>query len=604
MSADAAGFAAAATDALAEGFGRALATWARRLGADDAAQRLAATAGAAVSRATSAGHVCLRLDELERSVPGAAAAALRASTVVGTAAEPGTMPLVLDDEGRLYLHRYFAYERRLAQRLVRAARAPARPIDPAATALLRRLFAANASPGHAEVDWQAIAVALALRQRLVVVSGGPGTGKTTTVVNLLACLIAQDPQCRIALAAPTGKAAARMSEAIRQRAAALPTDIAAKLPADAATVHRLLGARPDGGVAHHRGNPLALDALVVDEASMLDLALATRLLDAVPDDARVVLIGDKDQLAAVESGAVFAEIGSGRGLSPACREALAAACGIDPALVPSADPGPIADAVVWFDRNYRFGADSGIGRLAADINAGRAADALAWLGAGTEASLRWLDDAGPQPGAELWRCVAEGYAPYLDAVRRDPQDRGAIAAAFDRFRVLCALRDGARGVDAINQRAARHARELLAGGGAASPWFVGRPVMVLRNDPVNRLFNGDIGIALPGPGGELRVWFADRDGGFRPIAPLQLPAHETAFATTVHKAQGSEFDQVLVVLPQRASPVATRELLYTAVTRAKSRVTLAAGADILRAAIESPTRRHSGLVARLREAAG
>jgi exodeoxyribonuclease V alpha subunit len=211
--------------------------------------------------------------------------------------------------------------------------------------------------------------------------------------------------------------------------------------------------------------------------------------------------------------------------------------------------------------------------------------------------------------AATFECLAAGYAPFLAAVRRDPSDRAGITAAFNGFRALCALRDGPRGVDGINAWAERHAREVLGsnaappGGHGRSPWYVGRPVIVLRNDAVLKLFNGDIGIALPDDHGELMVHFPAADGGLRAVAPVRLPEHRSAFALTVHKAQGSEFDAVLVVLPQRRSPVATRELLYTALTRAKQRVTLAGSAEVLGAAIGTPTQRHSGLLARLAEAA-
>jgi exodeoxyribonuclease V alpha subunit len=625
-----AGRAASPTPAerLAAGFAAQVAGWAARLGADAATQRLAAQAAAAVSLATGEGHVCLALADLARNAAvgldaAACRAGLLASGVVGTPQAPGALPLILDGDGRLYLHRYFDYERRLAARLMRATApapaadaptAPAAP-DPAARQLLQRLFQANEAALAGRVDWQKIAAALALHGRLTVISGGPGTGKTTTVVNLLACLLAQDPDCRIALAAPTGKAAARMTEAIRQRAAHLPAALRERLPTESSTVHRLLGVTPAaGGFVHHAGHRLAIDVLVVDEASMLDLALATRLLEAVPDGARIVLLGDKDQLSAVESGAVFAELSADPGLGPACRAALADACGVAPALIEppaAARASPLQDAVVWFTQNFRFAADSGIGRLAADVNAARAADAIAWLKRGADPSIDWLDEAGAQPGDAALARLFAGHAGYLAAVLNDPGDRAGISAAFGRFSALCAVRDGPRGMVAVNDLLTRHARALLApvqpavqaaGSDPRSPWYVGRPVMVLRNDHVLKLFNGDVGIALPDEQGTLRVAFPDAAGGWRWVAPVRMPAHQTAFAMTVHKAQGSEFDEVLVLLPQRRSPVLTRELLYTAVTRARQRVTLVGSAEVVEAAIRSATRRRSGLLARLREA--
>ncbi|MDO9073023.1 MAG: exodeoxyribonuclease V subunit alpha [Rubrivivax sp.] len=611
---------ASPAERLAAGFAAHVGGWARRLGADDRTQRTAGQAAAALSLATSAGHVCLSLQELAGGTAiGMDSATLRATLisagVVGTPEEPGAMPMILDEEGRLYLHRYFDYERRLAARLVRATSAMSMApfeVQVEARQLLDELFAGNEAALHGRVDWQKIAAALALRGRLTVISGGPGTGKTTTVVNLLACLVARDPDCRIALAAPTGKAAARMTEAIRQRALHLPEALQARLPIESSTVHRLLGVTPaGGGFVHHAVHPLAIDVLVVDEASMLDLALATRLLEAVPDSARIILLGDKDQLSAVESGAVFAELSADPGLTAACRGTLGALCGLDPGRLDTPEPArqsPLKDAVVWFTQNFRFATDSGIGRLAADINGARAMDAVAWLRSGADGAIRWLDEGGAQPGDAATAQLLHGYAAYLEAVLRDPRDQARITAAFGGFRALCAVREGPRGMLALNERMTRHARDVLAPledvstRDGLSNWFVGRPVMVLRNDHVLKLFNGDIGITLPDQNGTLVVVFPDASGGFRCVAPVRMPEHQTAFAMTVHKAQGSEFDEVLVLLPQQRSPVLTRELLYTAVTRARQRVTLVCSAEVLAATILSPTRRHSGLLARLRDA--
>jgi exodeoxyribonuclease V alpha subunit len=601
---------------LAEGFAQHVEQWARDHQCDGDIVRVVRQAAFELSLATGEGHVCLSLADLgAASTPTPDIASLRqallTSGMVGTPESPGALPMILDADDRLYLHRYFDYERRLARRLMRAVGTPPAAVDAATRARLNELFQANAARLGDGVDWQKVAAALALLRRLTIISGGPGTGKTTTVVNLLACLIEQNPDCRIALAAPTGKAAARMTEAIRQRAAHLPPALRERLPAESFTVHRLLGVTPGaGGFVHHAGNPLAIDALVVDEASMLDLALATKLFEAVPDTARIILLGDKDQLAAVESGAVFSELGADPTLRDDCRRDLAGLCGLDAArlLAPAPTrPTALHDAVVWFTQNFRFAADSGIGRFAADINGARATDALNWLRAGADDSVCWLDDAAAAPAAPTLQRLLGGFASYLETVRRDPADCAAITRAFGTFRVLCAVRDGPRGVNALNERVTRHAREVLAslpavhGLDAASPWYPGRPVMVLRNDYVLKLFNGDIGIALPGADGALMVYFPDAVGGFRALPPLRLPLHQTAFAMTVHKSQGSEFDEVLVMLPDRHSRVVTRELLYTAVTRARERVAVCTSAEVLAATIQSPTRRHSGLLARLAE---
>lgn len=602
--------------ALADGLAHHARRWARAQGADEATAQHAAQAARALSLATTDGHVCLTLDQLRASLlegPVDWRTRLLASGIVGTPAAPGACPLLLDDEDRLYLQRDFQLERRLAARITAALAAPPQTLP------------AGVSPAWRDgaLDAAAVAAAMALRGRLTIVSGGPGTGKTTAVVRLLALLLAADPGCRIALAAPTGKAAARMAEAIRQRAADLPPALRALLPSEASTLHRLLGVSPAArggpgeGFLHHAGRPLPIDVLVIDEASMLDLALATRVFEAVPPEARIVLLGDQDQLAAVESGAVFAELSADPGLSPAGLAELAAACAVPAeALAP---PSPrhatgLRDAVVWFRRNHRFAPDSGIGRLAREINAGEAARALEWL-AGQPADARpghtvhWLQDSAEHPGRDTAAHMAAGYAAYLDGVRAHAQgqaDAAEVLRGFDRYRVLCALRAGPRGVNTWNQRLSRWARDQLSPGldtAPRSPWYPGRPVMVLRNDPVLRLFNGDIGIALPArAGGGFELWFADAHEGLRAVAPLRLPEHDSAWAMTVHQSQGSEFQSLSVLLPAQVNRVLSRELLYTAVTRAREQVTLVGSAAVLGAAIATPTERQSGLASRLREA--
>lgn len=362
---------------------------------------------------------------------------------------------------------------------------------------------------------------------------------------------------------------------------------------------------------------------------MLDLALAARLAEALPPQAQLVLLGDKDQLAAVEAGAVFAELSAQRSFSAPMRAHLA---GIDAAVdAPAAQQGdaeeagapqeaagnvaePLADCVVWLTESHRFRADSGIGRLAADIRAGRGEAALAWLAAGADESVRWIEDVTARPGTGTLACMEAGYAPYFALLRTGlcggaaapasagPVDVAAAMQAFERFRVLVAVREGSRGLAALNAHAEARLRAaigLAPERSAAGRWYPGRPLIVLANDYRLGLFNGDVGLCLPDAQGVLRVFFPTPGGGFRAIPPLRLPAHDTAFALTVHKSQGSEFDEVLLVLPAQPLRLLTRELIYTGVTRAAKRVAIAAPGEVFVAGCRARTLRASGLRARM-----
>ncbi len=575
---------------------RALVDSLRRL--DPAAPEAVLAAAALCAEALGEGDVCLLLErragrrpwpEHAFVLPSLAdwRAQLQACALVG--APGGFAPLILDGE-RLYLARYHAYETQLAAQLLRRA-ADVPEVDEAALGeSLARLFAFNAGTLP---DWQRLAAAQAVRRSLSVISGGPGTGKTTTVVRLLAALLEQPGGAHLAigLAAPTGKAAARMAEAIRTAKAALPVGeaIKAALPEEARTLHRLLGSRGDTPrVRHDAARPLALDVLVVDEASMVDLALMAKLVDALPPHARLILLGDKDQLAAVEAGAVFAELCEGRGFDAQAVADLRRITG--QAVAVEAPRSKLGDAVVLLTHSHRFAGDSGIGELARRINAGDAAGTLSLLRE-SRADLHWQDQ--PSPAALLER-LDQAYRPYLQAARSG--DPAQAFAAFSAFRALTAQREGPWGVTGINEALETRIKRRLSLP-ERERWYPGRAVMVRQNDYALGLFNGDIGLCLHGEFG-LRVYFEGEDG-YRAFAPARLPSHDSAFAMTVHKSQGSEFGEVLLALPELPSPLLTRALFYTGITRAKHRVDIWGLPARLLDAVETRAERAAGLARRL-----
>jgi exodeoxyribonuclease V alpha subunit len=522
-------------------------------------------------------------------------------------------PLVLDDS-RLYLRRYWRDETLVATCVrARAQQRRAVDIDQAHT-WLEALFGtqrAGESP-----DWQRIACAVALRGSFAVITGGPGTGKTYTVARLLALLFATAPDAarqRIALAAPTGKAAARLKQAIDKALGELAERVGGALPlreltgrmGAARTLHSLLGARPDTrSFAHHRGNPLDVDVLIVDEASMVHLEMMASLLDALPEGSTLILLGDKDQLASVEAGAVLGDL---------CHDAQAGrydAATLDYVRAASGEAipdhyagagGPLAQQTVMLRHSRRFGGP--IGKLALAVNAGDVDGAAAALRAPEAAGvLRWIDHAHQHHVIQL---ALDGYRPYLELLRagsggadspggHDDWVR-AVLQRFEAFRVLCAVREGEWGVEGLND--AIEQRLAHAGLIARGDWYVGRPVMVTRNDYPTKTFNGDIGLALTDPArpGSLRVWFLEGDN-VRSVLATRLRHVETAYAMTVHKSQGSEFAHTVLALPKEGGAVLARELVYTGITRASRQFTLTTPAPaVLGEAILRRTHRASGL---------
>ena len=567
--------------------------------------------------------------------------ALAASTLVedrDTRQDTPERPLVLVGQ-RLYLRRYWNYECSIAQAL--SARLSVAPVTPDNLASrLDELFPARSEAERAQgSNWQKIACALAARGNFSVITGGPGTGKTTSVVRLLGLLqtpaVESGKPLRIRLAAPTGKAAARLSESIGKEVRALPVSdaVRAEIPTDVSTLHRLLGSRPNSrNFIHQRDKPLELDVLVVDEASMIDLEMMACVLEALPQAARLILLGDKDQLASVEAGSVMGDLcreaekgdynaQTAQWLSTHSGEAL-----LDPELQMAEGAGtPLAQQTVMLRRSWRFDPQKGIGRLAKLINKKQAVEARHVLEQPSEQLFNLLvrgeQDVALSDLAIDGNRNAPGYRHYLEQLRdlRPAADTqwdselwagwaGKVLSAFDQFRLLCALRRGPWGVEGLNQRVATQLRRrgLLD---SDHGWYEGRPVLVTRNDYSLNLMNGDIGIALwvPGPDGALalRVAFPRNDGsgGVRFVMPSRLVEVETVFAMTVHKSQGSEFSHTALVLPDVLNPVLTKELLYTAITRAREWFTLAeTHPGVFEGAVGRNVQRTSGLALQLHEA--
>ena len=497
----------------------------------------------------SQGHSCIHLDEAEQALVSAS----------GLASETDLSPLILEQD-RLYLHRYWFYENRLAEQLKCLLKRSYSKHDQ--ESLLARYFVELID----ETDWQREATKKALNQAFCIITGGPGTGKTTTVVKILAILqelaIKDGGALHIALATPTGKAAMRLQESIGSNKKTLPCSEAIKqqIPEAVTTIHRLLGARPSSPYfKHDSNNPLAYDLVVVDEASMVDLALMSKLVDALKPGSRLILLGDKDQLASVEAGAVLADL---------------------TAVLP--------ENTVELKKSHRF--KGAIKALAEAVNKQAVDDAWSWL-----------ENDPEQIGllkTDLIEYIAEQYLPYLKEIKNNA-DFNAIFAAFSRFQVLCSNRHAERGVVEINKnveaKLAQQNKIRITG-----QWYVGRPVMVTQNNSSMQLYNGDIGLCLYDQASTAnRVFFLRPDGSVKKVLPSRMPAHETVFAMTIHKSQGSEFDECLCVLPHEINPVLTKELIYTAITRAKIKLRIVSDYSIFSETLRQSVLRTGGLSKKL-----
>ena len=514
---------------------------------------------------------------------------LQSTSIVG---KPGEYcPLILADS-RFYLYRYWEYEHQLAINIRKIINWPTEEIDGSRLISgLSRLFPDSSSDS---VDWQKVAAVTAVLKRFTVISGGPGTGKTSTVVRILTLLLEQhhDMHLRIALATPTGKAAARLKESIINAVPHLDCseEIKEQIPREAATIHRLLGTIPDSPYfRHNKENRLPYDVVVIDEASMVDLALMSKLVQALPDTTHLILLGDKNQLASVEAGAVLGDIcDTGRIHSFSPEFSLQLQRFLPRIMIPTKTEPPMADSIVTLHKSYRFSESEGIG-----------AASKAVIETSPQSLLDLPNDSAfvrrslPRESdllRHLRPIVHEHFGTYI-------KEKNPVTALrlFERFRILCALRNGPYGVTALNNAVEVILRsvKLLPSDNDVYP---GKPIIITRNDYEFNLFNGDIGTITSDPSnGILKAAFPSPDGTVRLILPNRLPPHETVYAMTVHKSQGSEFDRVLFVLPSQYTPLLTRELIYTGITRARKNVELWSTPEIIQKGLATCIERQSGL---------
>jgi len=567
---------------------------------------LLAFSAALVSEANQQGDVCIMLDRFAEGplyntdrfaladLPHAPDIASWSELLLsfGCVGEPGQVaPLILEDQ-RLYLYRFWFYESQLAE-FITAGLIDTDDID--AVKLSQQLRHLYPIASDQAVNEQKLAVALAAKRRFAVVSGGPGTGKTTTVLNILSVLLTQRPNMRIQLVAPTGKAAARMIESIRRSIdfSNLEKDTLNLIPTQAGTIHRLLGFRRNS-FDYSRQHRLPLDCVVIDEASMVDLTLMYRLFDALPANARVILLGDRDQLASVSAGNVLGDItGQGQTIHYSKHQNDSLSSIIDQPLKKTGAAGmPISDSVALLTQSYRFDAHSGIDQLAKLINQGDSENSINLLRA-PDTQMTWHSNSGERPQASTFESILSSYHAVVASDRIEQ-----AFDAFERCRVLCAVHSGDFGVDAINQKITQSMQ--------SQQWinqsenFTGKPILISTNDYELELFNGDIGLLWCDEDNNLRAYFRDIDQGLRSLPITSLPDHEPAWAMTVHKSQGSEFDSVFLILPGESHNRAlSRELLYTAVTRARSKLLIDASEAALETACSIRSQRHSGLAQKL-----
>ena len=606
--------------------------------ATDSGEFLILTA-ALLSRQLGRGHVCLRMEDFagkplldeegeETSLrfPDICDWKKSLEKNIGVVGKPGEFRPIILERDRIYLHRFWKYEQDLTTRILKMIRNSS-GIPDVKNPILRRITASLfSSEKQDEPDYQKMAAVAALYRRFCIISGGPGTGKTTTLARILCMLLASDPDLKIALCAPTGKAAARINEALRKAVKNMegnaPWEILQKIPVDhAGTIHRLLKARRGGmGFIHRRDNPLTHDVVVVDEASMVDITLMGRLVDALKKNARFILLGDSNQLASVDVGAFLGDICRGKKKEVFSARFAEFYNGLTGEKLPdkiiddNIDPYSPGDSIIELKKSWRYDEKSGIGRLSSLVKSGGKKSERIFNLFRDFKNIEWIDCPSRGELRDVLRnLVWKGWEKFFNEIERRNSNPSEMLRHFNGFRILCALRKGPFGVHNLNLIT----EEILQEAGLISrkyEFYDYRPVMVTANDYNIGLYNGDIGLVLPTEEtgenkkalGVHRAFFESAEEGseensLKKYPPAVLPPHETVYAMTIHKSQGSEYDELLIVLPDRDSPVLSRELIYTGITRSKKKVTIIGNRKVFLNGIQRRISRSSGIEKRLWE---
>lgn len=512
-------------------------------------------------------------------------------------------PFVLFNN-RLYFHRYFHYEGKVVQQIEQLIDQEKKEVAARKELLLSQKEFVESKLSRplqpaAAPDWQQAAVVSAAINNFTIITGGPGTGKTTTVAKILAILFKLNPGLKVALAAPTGKAAARMVDSLKSAALSLSDELASALQSlKPNTLHRLLGSIPHSpNFLHNKENPLPYDLLIVDESSMIGVALFAKLLDAISPDTRLILLGDKDQLASVEAGSLFGDLCLSQPVLNVFEkdrfELINALHGSLPAeaqVEPGGATHPLFQHIVELKFSYRFEDTGGIGLLSKAVIQNDFEKVQSFLHDDTKDDQVVIDQ---HYSASLFERLAMEYKKYIE----EPDPKIALQK-MNAFKILCAIREGEFGVQQLNRRVER----LLNDSGILKiegEFYENRPIIVTKNNYALNLFNGDMGLIRPDEQGVMKAWFEDAEGKLRGITPGLIGGIETVFAMTIHKSQGSEFDQVLLVLPTfEQLPILTRELIYTGITRAKNKVFIQGTEEVLKLASERKVQRASGIAER------